>query len=1127
MRTQTPAFHPRIRCALASLLALSTVSLGFGQAAPTPATAPSDEEPVQLSPFTVSTAKDAGYYADNTLAGSRIRTNISDLGASITVVTKQQMLDTASLDMNDVFLYESNTEGAHTYTSFGFDSRGAVQDNTAGYQAGGGGVASSTNTATRVRGIGAPDRLRDYYPSNQRIPFDVYNTESVEINRGPNSLLFGLGSAAGIVNQSASKANLRRDSTQVTAQVGAEGAYRAGFNVNRALIPDKLGIYVAALRDERGFTRKPSYDKTNRYFAALAFKPFTKTTIRGNFEFYDNKNRRPNYVTPRDFVSPWIAAGRPSYNPVTRKLTLNGVEQATVYDGNNSNTVRGSTAYNTSQLALQDRSGNTIAFDGNPRPVMAIEQGQILSFNMRQLWVVPATGVGPYTLNSPVRATKSQGPITQTNVTPGIPAGITFAQPGVTNKSIYDWDSINIISGNFGHDQARIYNLELEQEILPSLTVQAGWYYENYSSVVDYYISQQTGVTLYVDTNTVNLDGSANPNFGRPFIEITAPDTFWQPQENMTGRLTAAYELDLSKKANWMSWLGNHRLMGLLQENNVRNESIRVRPYFSNNNAYSPPVADVWAGNTFQNVIERRFYVGDTTGKVTKDPGLFPNVSRLDNLRLLNPVTNTWENVPMQEDDAIHFASNKSKQDITSWAIALQSYLLQDRLVTTLGYRHDRSVARTSSGQAGPTRLPNGLTNMDALTRYGAAQVVAGNTKSYGGVFRPLKSWRAVENAADKGSWLADAARNLSFTYNRSENFSPAGINTDFHGNFLPFPTGKGKDYGIGASLFGNKLVARINFYESSANNSRGALIAQVLSRSATVDDTFFRAYAALVTGTAQNSQAVADMMKLPGTYGTTPGQLFALPLGATQTVVSKGTEVQITYNPSRNWTMKFTGGKQEAIFSNIGGEYTSWIAERMPIWTTAAAPAGSNIPRFWDATGTTLQGLGLGGFGLGDSQRVQDYFFTNVQAVASTAQRLSGKVTPDLRKYRWNIITNYNFDAGALRGVGVGGAIRWEDKAAIGYRGSAPDPDGIIRSLDVNKPVYDEAQEHLDLWVSYTFKSLPWLGDKTSLRLQANVRDALESGGLMPIAVNPDGSPTAYRIVDSRQWYVSATFDF
>src|SRR5687767_13360325 len=74
------------------------------QTSPRPATPPSDDVTV-LSPFEVTASNnDIGYYAENTLAGSRLSTNIGDLAASISVVTRQQMLDTASIDMNDVFL---------------------------------------------------------------------------------------------------------------------------------------------------------------------------------------------------------------------------------------------------------------------------------------------------------------------------------------------------------------------------------------------------------------------------------------------------------------------------------------------------------------------------------------------------------------------------------------------------------------------------------------------------------------------------------------------------------------------------------------------------------------------------------------------------------------------------------------------------------------------------------------------------------------------------------------------------------------------------------------------------------------------------------------------------------------
>jgi hypothetical protein len=42
----------------------------------------------------------------------------------------------------------------------------------------------------------------------------------------------------------------------------------------------------------------------------------------------------------------------------------------------------------------------------------------------------------------------------------------------------------------------------------------------------------------------------------------------------------------------------------------------------------------------------------------------------------------------------------------------------------------------------------------------------------------------------------------------------------------------------------------------------------------------------------------------------------------------------------------------------------------------------------------------------------------------------------------------------------------------------------------------------------------------------QLNVRDLTEGGHLQPIAAYPDGTINTYRIVDPRQFILSATFD-
>ena len=1135
---------PRVRFlfrATSTLVALPVaVSINatvlLGQAAPAPATppaAPSGDTVVELSPFTVDASRDRGYFAENTLAGSRLNTNVGDLAASITVVTKQQLVDTGSIDMNDVFLYEANTEGIGNYTAFNIDTRGAVQDFNAGFQGGAPSLPSTANTSNRVRGIAAVDRARDFYPSIQRLPFDSYNTESIEISRGPNSILFGLGSPAGIVNQTVSKANLRRPTRQVELRYGTDDAFRASFNFNQPLVQDKLAVYVAGLHDEKGFPREPSYDITKRLYGAVTYRPFKNTLIRGNIESYENRNRRPNSITPRDFVTPWIENGRPAYNPVTRRLTVNNALNPTIFDG--TQTAVGA--------AMNVQTANpAIQYFGNARPTLYIDQGRELLYIMQQIPTAPTSTTTPAqfaysgTPNaaSAVRATRSQGPITLRNQIVGQPAGLTFAQPGVTDKSIYDWENINIISGNFGRDKATVYNVEIEQQLRPDLFLQLGWYREDFTQRVDYYISQQTGVTLYVDTNQVNIDGSTNPFFGRPYVEITQPDAFDQPEDNENVRATLAYDLDLTKRGGWMAWLGRHRVMGLASEQYQRRSQLRYRPYIAGNSqlwnpvplAGNPLAPDVWAGNTTQNAIERRFYVGDNTGRVTQDPGLYPDATRQNTLRWFNPATEQWVNENVTVDTALHFVSSRSKQKIRSSAVALQDYLFQDRLVTTFGWRRDKSIARTS---AALTRTSSGLTdpaNLEAWNPTG--QTVSGTTKTYGGVLKPFKSWKTIESSANSGNFWSDALRSVSFFYNRSDNFTPAGISTDFYGNNLDLPTGKGKDYGVGVSLFSNKLYARINWFEASQNNARGAVVAQPLTRTITVDDTFFRAWAQMVTGSATNSSAaVNNILQLPANIAaTTPGALFTptVAINATSMLEAEGLEAQVTYNPSRNWSIKFTAGKQETVYTNLAPEFDAWVAERMPLWLAARA---AGFPDFWNTTGQDLSNAGLTGTGLGAAQRVQDYWFTNVDPIMRTAKRLEGKVTPEQRKWRWNVITNYVFEQGALKDFGIGGAARWEDRAAIGYYGEAPDPDGIIRSLDVNRPIFDGKQFHLDAWVSYTVRRIPWFGDKVRTKLQLNVRDALENGGLEPIAVNPDGQKVAFRIKDPRQWFLTATFDF
>src|SRR5687767_10117994 len=109
MMTRLRSVNPRHVLALVWTFVVPSVwaqtAPATGSAASTSA-ADKKEEVVQLSPFQVPADAERGYQALNTLSGTRLNSKLEDLGSSISVVTMQQMLDTAVTDLNDVFLYE-------------------------------------------------------------------------------------------------------------------------------------------------------------------------------------------------------------------------------------------------------------------------------------------------------------------------------------------------------------------------------------------------------------------------------------------------------------------------------------------------------------------------------------------------------------------------------------------------------------------------------------------------------------------------------------------------------------------------------------------------------------------------------------------------------------------------------------------------------------------------------------------------------------------------------------------------------------------------------------------------------------------------------------------------------------
>lgn len=1057
------------------------------------ATAPAADRIVQLSPFEVSAEQDNGYLASNTLSGTRLNSKLEDLASSITVVTKQQLLDTAAIDINDIFLYEANTEGTGNFTDFSVGRNGDVND----------AVQSSPSTANRVRGIASANIARGNFAGDSGIPIDTYNVDAVEISRGPNSNIFGLGNASGTVNLIPSQANVTRARSNFTLRADSYGGYRGSIDLNRPIVANKLAVRALALYESAGFERKPAKDITRRQQAMFTFKPFRNTTLRGSYESYHNFARRPNSLTPRDTTTYWRSVGEPTWNPLTQTVTLkNGTKLGPFPQSQDGNLPPGLISQGTGFYN---------------RPSMFVDNGGV------QFWSVnrTSTTASANNPNTNVRFLESSTDIMRQRGT----TQPLFTTPGISDRSLYDWTSINYVAPNYQTKKADTYSVELEQFFINTpmhlLAAQAGWLREDVDNYSRNFINGNSTI-LFVDVNETLLDGRPNPYFKRPYLGASEPTIFNSPRLNDNGRLQLAYRLNLSKaKTPWLHWLGDHQAAGYLEGRRLTSGTYRYREVVLSDETWINP-----ANRANSNAAARayfRYYLGDASGQnIDYAPPALYGAAGEYTFNYYNGVTRQWVAEPATFGETGVTPANRNQREIRSRGGVLQSFWLDERVVTTVGTRRDKNRSRNSGGATvDPT---TGLVVYDNLDTWGNWAEQQGTTATRGVVVKPFRNWGFIDRPADRGSgfgaFLASALRSTSFYYNKADTFQPASTQYNLFGDLLPNPTGKGKDYGVAFSLFNRKLSVKVNRYDNSQIDSRGGDAGIVATRANRLDfgnddwnlEDVTRGWVAQLHPefTPEQQQAEAyKLMQLPAGFIE---NIRGKSITETQDVSSKGWEIELNYNPTRNFRMKVAGAQQKTIDTNLSPGIQRYFDYRLPAWQSIRSPIDGTL--WWD----------LGG----DFGGPRAFYESVTLAPYKLAIANQGKPRSQVREWRWNALVNYDLaglgsDRRWLNNTSVGGAVRWEDQASIGFLGAAPDADGVIRSLDKNKPVFDEARTYVDLFATYNFR---FHSDRVRARLQLNVRNAFENGRLQAVSVNPNGSPSNFRIIDPRQFILTASFD-
>ena len=1061
------------RFALSLPMACCFAYLGFSQAVPpaAPGAAAPEVNPadaVVLSPFVVTTGSDVGYAATSTLSGSRLNTPLNDVSAQVQVFTEELLRDIAATNMEQALLYSANTDTY--YNSYTVDTDLP-------------GLGDGTNN----RGLGELTNLRGLFPSS--VQADNYNTERATLSSGPNAILFGLGNAGGSYDTSLKRAGFRRKH-EAMLRFDSFGSTRYSLDINQPLIANKLAARVVGLDDHTGFFRKPSFDDNKRLFSTVTFMPTKSTTIRVAGEWVKRDASRPSLALPRDSITAWLDNGAPTYannriNANTRVLTV-----ATI-PANQADYL----------LPLSGNFSRYVINTGNTS--------------------LP----GLFTHGSDV---DTLGP----NAAAGVNSNDTFIR-SLDRETLVPYREINTFgTANIAAQRARTLNFNLEHRLAENLSLEIAAVNERSRQVAGPFqgtsrnttqvpvaeISADANQFVYVrDPVTGQNTFIPNPNLGRLYVTQRVSSIISE-QEYSEIRATLAYQLDLAKRPGFLRHLGRHRLAGVgslsVNDRISQNDSgyvdgpsdTTLRPNFPGGQRHNrnQPVVRYYLDRPSDAGTQGLYYWGDTSA--IYDPTKISTFKDPVNGRDLTIYP------AFQVPYGAFNIANGTRQRVSSQVLALQSYLLQDRLIAFYGLRRDE-VKLSDAIPKYPERINPNSANPERLNvAPGGSPNATEDFNEYYYNYKFTNDYKTTRSA-QKSNWGLVArplGRLFQAHYSQSENFKVDTVGRlDPYGASIPTGIGEGRDYGVTVFLPNNALSVRVNFFKNTQYNNPAPTEIN-------------RAKTALYN--IENYLQDFDSTIKPS--GIAPNVFPQGQYVITSDYISRGAEVQVTANFG-NWRFFVTGGRQRAEDTNIADNWAKWSDARIAeLWANGNVSSGGAFPG-WDRVvmGNDFGGLpGLNATGLGaaDNRRtLREYYTVNWSVPYQVIKARNGSLRSGQREYRLNMIASYAFKEGILRGATLGGGGRWASENTIGYYLNGEG------NLDLDRPIKGAVDFAVDAFAGYRWTNARWLGRGRSVRFQVNVRNLLDRDTLVNARAVSDGSAGQLAMVQPRQFIFTSTFEF
>lgn len=1059
--------------------------------------AATDNEIVILNPFVVSAAEDTGYRATSTLAGSRIRTDLKDVGSAISVVTEEFLRDTGSRKAEDLLVYTTNSEVAGQGGSFLGAGDGAFIDSTSRY--------SSPLANTRIRGLSEADNTRDYFLSD--IPWDSYNTSRIDIQRGPNAVLFGIGSPAGIINASLDMASFA-DKNKVEFQFGSFGSWRISGNFNKVLLEDELALRVALLNDETDYKQEPAYKNDRRAYAAMRWDPkffrteSARTSIRANVEKGRVRSNEPRLTPPMDAITPFWETGANNFNQ--RLFDARVMSHQASSDG----------------WANLDEGVN---FNGSPNyihqmgsPANRVYDGVLIPFGVdgTQLSATMAQQPQnwPDAKGTALDYRRVAGIITYDKMMAGLgaPYGGIYKARSLTDPSIFDfynnllegenkreWNdftSFNFtISQTFMHDRLG-FEFAYDQQ-------RAEWGRQNLLS--------DDGGVITIDVVGTLTDGTPNPNAGRAVAIGGGGQSggFNTERTRKSWRLTSFGKLDfkdlIQNNDTAAKILGHHTFTGMVSSQESRRDYQRWSSAYIDTGFGPTDAANANIGGAQRDAATYNYLDTRDLSKVSSPAGL--NLGRVSyRSEPQSTKVNVWDNTTqafravdlpianpgnMDESERSYLNGQKNRRVTDSLALVWQGYMLDECIVPMVGYRRDSDFAY----DAGAPFNTRGLAHLDDPNwrvpdgSGDTSEVVGGKTytRSYNTEAGQSMTYSIVAHTPKALNKALPWGLKASVFYSQSENFRPDSSLKDIMGSPVDSPRGETKDYGFTISALDDKLVFKINWYKtkmtnavlSETNLANAYMIgaAEAWGQRSAIQTRDGTGMYTTVYGIASDGGVLRWQPAGNGTVGARDGSLgsysqaeidaryavqkasldawFANPTPAAMQAAwgmndyASGGGSRTDANVAVTGNTESEGCEMELTARPITGlDISVNVAKTKAKRLDLAASYVSWVEERWKyyqgpAGDMLFWGGGNWALPANSSGTVRSKFGMEFMPNYYTSLALSGAQVSELRPWRVNVVANYRFAKDTfLKGFNVGAGYRWQDKQTIGYPVVNPD---------------------------------------------------------------------------------------